>query len=146
MLLFCDTKCVIARCSLKHTLAIQHRYKVTLRVYTPIYSESTVMYFCEKGVSNPGMPDLYSWIIMSNLKEVHYGKDLLCVLTHGVCAQREAMTTIGVFKHRPDLNQLSLDLMTLLGSVFAAALDGGGTPPHAGGVQAWGSAVGKTNV
>jgi len=73
-------------------------------------------------------------------KEVHYGKDLLCVLTHGGCAQREAMTTIGVLKHRPDLNQLSFDLMTLLGSVFAAAL---GHPPMLGGCRLGGRQWGK---
>ena len=42
--------------------------------------------------------------------------------THIGRAQREAMTTMSVFEHHPDLIKLTLDLMAMLGSVYDAAL------------------------
>ena len=38
---------------------------------------------------------------------------------HG-CAQREAMVTMCVLEHRPDLIKIFLDLIAVLGSVIAA--------------------------
>ena len=42
--------------------------------------------------------------------------------THIGRAQREAMTTTGVFEPHPNLIKLTLDLMAMLGSVYDAAL------------------------
>ena len=44
------------------------------------------------------------------------------LFTTGGRAQREAMATMSVLEHRPDLLKLALDLMAVLGSACGAAL------------------------
>ena len=48
----------------------------------------------------------------------------LCVLTHGR-VQCDAMATMGVLKHQPDLMQLSFDRMVALGAALVGAAGGG---------------------
>ena len=93
---------------------------------------------------NPGISKFYPILscrgVDSAIKipyHVHVSK-CICVLTYGVCEQREAMVTMGVLKHSTDLIELILGLTAVLGtaSVNAIALP---TTLAAGGAAGAGS-------
>jgi len=116
-------------------------WQVALRVYTPIYSESTVMYFLWEGC-------IQSWHARLVQLDYHVKRSslwqgsLVCFDAWWLCAARGHDNDWCVeASPRPQ--------STLLWSHDPAGLcicSCSWAPPHAGGVQAGGSAVGKINV